>query len=99
MVDTVGWKAGGPVARVTPIAPSTPGVAASATGNAPAATDTAATASPGLAKSMAASAPVDTDRVAQIKRAIAEGRFPISPSTIADRLIALRLSWVSDDKA
>ena len=42
---------------------------------------------------MAASPPVDADRVAAIKKAIAEGRFPILPATIADRLIALKLQW------
>ena len=47
----------------------------------------------GLAQSMAASAPVDTDRVAKIKKAIADGNFPIAPATIADRLIALKLQW------
>ena len=51
----------------------------------------------GLAQSMAASPPVDIDRVAQIKKAIAEGSFPIVPETIADRLIALKLQWHPDD--
>jgi len=46
---------------------------------------------------MAASAPVDTDRVAKIKKAIADGNFPIVPATIADRLIALKLQWHPDD--
>ena len=51
----------------------------------------------GVAREMAASPPVDIDRVARIKRAIAEGRFPISPSTIADQMIALRMNWVAKD--
>lgn len=46
-----------------------------------------------IARTMADSAPVETDRVATIKKAIAEGRFPILPATIADRLIALKLQW------
>ncbi|WP_174292616.1 flagellar biosynthesis anti-sigma factor FlgM [Sphingomonas bacterium] len=46
-----------------------------------------------LARSMAAAAPVDADRVATIKKAIAEGRFPLVPATIADRMIALKLQW------
>ena len=38
-------------------------------------------------------------RVAEIKKAIASGNFPILPATIADRLMALRLDWTSNDKA
>jgi negative regulator of flagellin synthesis FlgM len=51
----------------------------------------------GLAQTMAASAPVDTDRVATIKKAIADGNFPLVPATIADRLIALKLQWHPTD--
>ncbi|MES3154860.1 flagellar biosynthesis anti-sigma factor FlgM [Sphingomonas faeni] len=50
-----------------------------------------------LAKSMAAAPPVDAARVAQIKKAIASGTFPILPATIADRLMALKLSWNSNE--
>ena len=52
-----------------------------------------------LARSVAASAPVDADRVARIKEAVANGTFPILPATIADRLMAFRYEWMSDDKA
>jgi len=45
------------------------------------------------AKALAASAPMDMERVARIRRAVEEGRFPISPATIADRLIALKFEW------
>ena len=51
------------------------------------------------AAAMSASPPVDTDRVATIRKAIAEGRFPLSPATIADRLIALKLDWISNEPA
>ncbi len=44
---------------------------------------------------LAKSPPVDGDRVAMIRRAIEEGRFPISPATIADNLIALKFDWIS----
>ncbi|KQM96778.1 hypothetical protein ASG37_08380 [Sphingomonas sp. Leaf407] len=47
------------------------------------------------AASLAQSPPVDVDRVAMIRRAIEEGRFPISPATIADNLIALKFDWIS----
>ena len=33
------------------------------------------------------------DRVAAIKKAIADGNFPILPATIADQMIALKLDW------
>ncbi|WP_327517207.1 flagellar biosynthesis anti-sigma factor FlgM [Sphingomonas sp.] len=52
-----------------------------------------------LTQSAAASAPVDADRVARIKKAIADGNFPLVPSTIADRLIALKLQWNPNDAA
>ncbi len=50
-----------------------------------------------LARSMAAQAPVDTDRVARIRKAVQEGRFPIYPATVADRLLALKLEWNPND--
>lgn len=49
------------------------------------------------AKESAASAPVDLDRVAKIRKAIADGNFPIYPSTIADRLIASKYDWLRND--
>lgn len=45
------------------------------------------------ARDMAAAPPVDRERVQQIKRAIQQGRFPIVPAKIADRLIAAQLDW------
>ena len=53
----------------------------------------------GVAQQLAANAPVDMERVAAIKRAIADGSFPILPSTIADRLLALRLEWAPNGEA
>lgn len=52
-----------------------------------------------LARSMAQTAPVDADRVAMIKKAVANGTFPIFPAKIADRLVALKLEWNPNDKA
>ena len=46
------------------------------------------------AKAYAAKPPVDAERVQQIKRALQEGRYPIVPAKIADRLIAAQLRWV-----
>lgn len=52
-----------------------------------------------LVGTMAAEAPVDADRVARIKKAIQEGRFPLVPSTVADRLLALKMEWNPNDPA
>jgi len=52
-----------------------------------------------LAAEMSAQPPVDADHVARIRKAIAEGNFPISPATIADRFLALRMDWTSHDQA
>lgn len=93
MVDVIGWKAAASVARVAPTAP----VRAAKSGDAPKATAPAAP--PSLASELAAAPPVDMERVAQIKAAIASGDFPILPSTVADRLLALRLQWNPNDKA
>jgi negative regulator of flagellin synthesis FlgM len=46
------------------------------------------------ARALAARPPVDMERVQQIKRALQDGRFPIAPSKIADRMIAAQLRWV-----
>jgi negative regulator of flagellin synthesis FlgM len=76
----------GAVTRVAAATPSATTVAAAAS-----------TAAPTLAKTLAASAPVDTARVALIKDAVQHGRFPLSPATIADRLIAAKYEWMSHD--
>lgn len=45
------------------------------------------------AKALAARPPVDMERVHQIKRALQEGRYPLVPAKIADRMIAAQLRW------
>lgn len=98
MVDSVGGKPTSigelSVARVSRTAPVRPADAPERT--------TAAAPAAGLrqvAAELASAPPVDFDRVARIRRAIAEGRFPLSPATIADHLIALRLDWNGNDQA
>lgn len=54
---------------------------------------------PTVAAQLAASAPVDMARVERIKQAIAKGEYPLSPTTVADTLIAARYEWMSHDKA
>ena len=50
-------------------------------------------------RQLATAAPVDAQRGQDIKQAIAEGRYPLSPTKIADALIAARYEWMSHDKA
>jgi negative regulator of flagellin synthesis FlgM len=46
-----------------------------------------------LSHAMASEAPIDAERVARIRKAVQEGRYPISPTTIADTLLALKVEW------
>ena len=93
MVDPVGFKAAGAIraARVDaprPIrAPMRENVARAPAGFG------------GVARDLAARPPVDMDRVQRIRRAVAEGKFPILPATIADRLLALKMNWNGNDPA
>lgn len=103
MVDPIGWKATAAMGRtgMSPV-PSTlaPAVAPIRVAETPAvvaAADTAQTA--GVAKQLSAGPPVDAERVARIKAAIAAGKFPILPSTIADRLLAFKLEWNGNEQA
>jgi negative regulator of flagellin synthesis FlgM len=59
--------------------------AASATAEAP-----AAFANP-AAEMAAAGPPIDAEKIAAIRAAIAEGRYPIDPQAIAEKMIALDL--------
>ena len=45
------------------------------------------------AKALAAKPPVDAERVQQIRRALQEGRYPLVPAKIADRMIAAQMRW------
>lgn len=95
MVDPVGFKPASFAPRLTPVAAAAP--VARAEGATQTATTTSAAAS--LTQTAAASAPFDAERVARIKKAIADGNFPLVPSTIADRLLALKLQWNPNDAA
>jgi negative regulator of flagellin synthesis FlgM len=52
-----------------------------------------------IARDLAGAPPVNSDRVARIRQAIANGTFPISPATIADRLLAFKMNWNGNDQA
>jgi negative regulator of flagellin synthesis FlgM len=96
MVDPIGPKGSTPTdLRVAPVSPvvAPPKVASATT------VDHLASPVAQLARQLAAQPPVDTDRVARIKRAIADGTFPILPATIADQLLSLRYDWMSHDAA
>jgi negative regulator of flagellin synthesis FlgM len=95
MVDPIGARtiSGRDVAvsRITPVSS-----AKTSTGT----TQTADTAAlTGVSQALSTAPPVDTDRVARVKKAIADGKFPILPTTIADRLIAYKLEWTQNDPA
>ena len=95
MVDPVGFKpvtmSKEPVRVTAPVAPQ----ATQPTDALRAAASTAV----GTAQQLSAQPPVDSDRVDRIRKAIAEGKFPILPATVADRLLALKLEWQSNDPA
>ena len=99
MMDPVGLKATTSVdRRPAPIAP------VSAVAKAQPAVETAGTAVAtsglqALAQPAAATPPVDVERVAKIKRAIEDGKFPLIPSTIADRMLALKMQWNPNEPA
>lgn len=95
MVESIGTKAGAvndrrtvpveaaaKVAAVRPVANDMPAVQSAAAE---------------ISGQAAAQAPVDVDRVSRIRKAIQDNKFPLSPSTIADRLLALKLDWKSRD--
>ena len=64
--------------------------AASPVGFGAAGASASSSASP-AARMAAEGAPVDMDRIAAIKAAIASGNYPVNPSAIADRMMALDL--------
>lgn len=95
MIDPIGVKPGTlqgtriepqDAAKVAPLQPV----------QAPAPAVVAETGAREAAKAMAAKPPVDVERVQQIKRALQEGRYPLVPAKIADRMIAAQLSWIEE---
>jgi negative regulator of flagellin synthesis FlgM len=93
MVDPIGHKPSAAIdRRLAPVANVAPAQAAQ-----PAAQAVVTRADPStlkaLAQPLATAPPVDVDRVSKIKKAIADGKFPLVPSTVADRLLALKLEW------
>lgn len=98
MVDPVGPKTVASDLRLAPVSPVRAPLAPQ-----PTVQDAAVRADPSTLKALAAplasSPPVDAERVARIKKAVQDGNFPLVPSTIADRLLALKLQWKPHDDA
>ncbi|MFS2109348.1 flagellar biosynthesis anti-sigma factor FlgM [Sphingomonas sp. Sphisp140] len=93
MVDSIGTKTGAVTdRRAVPVEP-----AAKVAAVRPVASDAPAvrSAAAEIAGEQAARPPVDVDRVSRIRKAIQDNKFPLSPSTIADRLLAFKLDWKS----
>ncbi len=98
MVDPIGIKKGAVANRVavpSVVPAGKVAVAAPVAKDAPALQSAAAE----MAGAMAAQPPVDAERVARIRKAIDEGRFPLYPSNVADRLLALKLEWNPNEPA
>ena len=97
MVDPISNKGGaGGAHRVASVRPASPVTAAKPAANEARLVESSAAQ---LSTSMAAQAPVDAERVSKIRKAIQDGRFPLYPATIADRLLALKLEWNPNDPA
>ncbi|MFD1786098.1 flagellar biosynthesis anti-sigma factor FlgM [Sphingomonas floccifaciens] len=92
MVDPIGTIGTASIdRRLAPVAPA-PAVQATQPTVTAAATRAPSTLQ-ALSQPAAAQAPVDVERVTKIKQAIEDGKFPLLPATIADRLLALKLEW------
>ena len=96
MVDPVGLKSIANDLRVTPVAPAQP-VAATQAVAASSETVRADVTVKAMSQPLTEAPPVDSARVAKIKKAIEDGKFPLVPSTIADRLLALKMQWKPSD--
>lgn len=93
MVDSIGQKPSVAIdRRLAPVANVAPAQAPQAAVQASVARADPSTLK-ALAEPLATAPPVDVERVAKIKKAIADGKFPLVPSTIADRLLASKLEW------
>ncbi|WP_242138194.1 flagellar biosynthesis anti-sigma factor FlgM [Sphingomonas sp. CARO-RG-8B-R24-01] len=46
-----------------------------------------------IASEVGKGVPVDSQHVEDVRRAVRNGTYPITPDTIADRMLALKLNW------
>jgi len=99
MVDSIGAKPSIAVdRRVVPVAATTTPTAVVSVAK-DSGGDTADVTMTAIASEQAQSAPVDSDRVAMIRRAVANGTFPINPARIADQMIAMKYEWTKNEPA
>lgn len=91
MVDSIGTQGvSGRGRLVVPITPTAQGAAATGRPSETASKELALTAlSAGFGKPSAA----EEAHVAEVRQAVREGKYPITPETIADRMLALKLYW------
>lgn len=96
-MDPIGSK---PLAKLelAPVTPATPAARVSDV-TTPRTAEAARSSMVATARDLASKPPVDAERVARIKKAVEDGNFPITPATIADRLIAFKLNWKPDEPA
>lgn len=93
MVDPIGLKPSAAIdRRLAPVANVAPVQAAQPTARANVERADPSTLK-ALSTPLASTPPIDAERVSKIKKAIADGKFPLVPSTVADRLLALKLQW------
>ena len=91
MIASIGAKAVLPQDRlVVPVAPTSQTANAAARPTETAAKQLELSA---LAFDFGKAAPVDEKRVEAVKRAVRNGTYPVTPETIADRMLALKLYW------
>ncbi len=95
MIESIGSKAG--IGAVTPqdrlVVPITPASPAANAAARPSEAVTRQLELSALAFDFGKAAPVDEKRVEEVKRAVRNGTYPVTPETIADRLLALKLYW------
>ena len=91
MLDAIGPKAVTPLDRlVVPVAATSQSPNAAARPSEAASRQLELSA---LAFDFGKISPVDEKRVEEVKRAVRNGTYPITPETIADRMLALKLYW------
>lgn len=93
MIDPIGVKPGTVQGPSVKSYESTPAVVPIESARPAAKADAAEAGMLQTARQAASQPPVDADRVHDIRKALAQGRFPISPAKIADRLIAVHYRW------
>lgn len=95
MIESIGSKAG--IGAVTPqdrlVVPITPTAQTAQAAARPSESTKRQLELTALAFDFGKGAPVDEKHVDEVKRAVRNGTYPITPDTIADRMLALKLYW------